>query len=103
VAARYTYLWEFHVDSERCEEFETVYGPNGLWVALFRRARGYLETRLLRDPANARRYVTIDRWENEAAYRSFRARFAAEYGELDQRCRNLTTQEMSLGHFDEIV
>jgi heme-degrading monooxygenase HmoA len=99
--ARYTYLWEFHVDRERREEFERHYGPNGCWAALFRRSPGYVETLLLRDPANPRRYITIDRWESEAAYRSFRARFAAEYTELDERCQCLTTQELSLGHYDE--
>jgi heme-degrading monooxygenase HmoA len=101
--AGYTYLWEFHVAGERREEFEDRYGPGGDWVRLFRRSPGYIETLLLRDPATAGRYVTIDRWESEAAYRAFRAQFAAEYHELDERCRQLTTRETSLGYYDEVV
>jgi heme-degrading monooxygenase HmoA len=103
LVARYTYLWEFHVDPERREEFEKHYGPNGSWVALFRRSPGYIETLLLRDPTNPRRYLTIDRWESEAAYRSFRSRLAAEYRELDERCQHLTTKETPLGQYEEAI
>ena len=101
MVARYTYIWEFHVDGSQREEFEKHYGPNGTWVELFRRSPGFIETLLLRDPACPLRYVTIDRWESEAAYRTFRARFADRYAELDERCRRLTTKEASLGHYDE--
>ena len=101
--ARYTYIWEFHVAGERRAEFEQQYGPGGAWAQLFRQSPGYIETLLLSDPANAGRYVTIDRWESEAAYQAFRSHFAAEYGELDERCQRLTTQEIALGHYDEIV
>ena len=101
MAARYTYLWEFHVDGDRREDFERHYGPNGAWVALFRQSAGYIETLLLRDAANPLRYLTVDRWESEAAYRAFRARYAAEYAELDRRCAPLTTREISLGHYEE--
>ena len=101
--ARYTYLWEFHVAGERREEFENQYGPGGAWVKLFRQSTGYIETLLLRDHANDGRYVTVDRWESEAAYRDFRSRFAAEYSELDERCQHLTNKEMSLGHYAGIL
>jgi heme-degrading monooxygenase HmoA len=101
--AGYTYLWEFHVTGERREEFENDYGPGGAWARLFRQSPGYIETLLLRDTANAGRYVTIDRWQSEAAYQAFRSRFAAEYRELDERCQHLTTKEISLGQYAEIV
>ena len=101
MAGRYAYLWEFHVDADRREEFERHYGPNGTWVALFRRSPGYIETLLLRDATGPLRYITIDRWESEAAYRSFRARFSDEYAELDRRCEHLATKEIPLGHYDE--
>ena len=101
MAARYSYVWEFHVDERRRAEFERHYGPDGSWAALFRRSAGYVETLLLRDAANPLRYLTIDRWESEAAYLAFRARCAAEYAELDRRCELLTTKEISLGHYEE--
>jgi len=45
--AGYTCLWEFIVKTDHVEEFRQRYGPSGPWVALFRRAPGYLDTLLL--------------------------------------------------------
>jgi heme-degrading monooxygenase HmoA len=103
VMTGYVYLWEFIVKPDHSEEFERVYGPTGLWVALFRRAPGYVDTRLLRDRANPRRFITIDRWKSAHAYRAFRAAFKCEYSEIDQHCARLTTQEIALGEFDEAM
>ena len=65
--AEYVYAWEFRVRAETAATFEKLYGPQGDWVRLFRRAEGYVETLLLRDRADALRYVTIDRWRSQAA------------------------------------
>jgi heme-degrading monooxygenase HmoA len=97
--ARYSYIWEFRVEPARREEFEQCYGPAGPWATLFRRADGYIDTELLRDTADASRYVTIDTWQSEDAYRSFRARFSQEYHALDRSCERLTSSEASLGEF----
>jgi heme-degrading monooxygenase HmoA len=101
MSTRYTYLWEFLIERTRREEFERHYGPNGTWVTLFRRSAGYRGTLLLRDRLDPLRFVTVDRWESEAAYRAFRAEHAAEYADLDARCEHLTLRETSLGEFEE--
>jgi heme-degrading monooxygenase HmoA len=103
VATRYTYIWEFLVELEWIGEFEQHYGPRGAWMALFRQSPGYIETLLLRDPANPLRFITIDRWGSLEAYQSFRSRFAREYAELDERCQHLTTKETSRGEYDEAM
>lgn len=90
-------LWEFEVKSG-CEElFEQAYGPEGEWVRLFRRDARYRGTRLLRDVARERVYVTMDMWESREAYEEFREKFAAEYAEIDQNCEGLTIKENFLG------
>ena len=95
----YVYIWEFHV-LPGCEpEFERHYGPSGSWVRLFRTARGYLETVLLRDLTQPQRYLTIDRWESEAVYRAFRQASAADFAALDSLCEALTVSERELGQF----
>jgi heme-degrading monooxygenase HmoA len=96
-----TYIWEFHVRPDKQTLFERLYGADGAWVALFRRAPGYLGTLLLKDRANAQRYLTIDRWVSEEAYRLFRERFAEQYRALDDECRELTLEERSLGVYGE--
>jgi heme-degrading monooxygenase HmoA len=91
--------WEFEVAPGRAAAFREVYGPGGDWAALFRRAPGYLGTMLLADQARADRFVTIDRWIDEASYHAFRARFAEEYAALDEACEALSTAERELGAF----
>src|SRR5262245_52251833 len=102
MATAYTYVWEFTVEQNACAEFEREYGPEGRWVALFRSASGYLESLLLRDQAVAGRYLTVDRWQSEAAYRAFRAEYAEQYAALDRDCERLTQTEHALGNFTEI-
>jgi heme-degrading monooxygenase HmoA len=101
MTAGYTYLWEFIVEPAQLEEFQRQYAPTGPWIALFRRAPGYLDTRLLRDRTDPRRFITIDRWTSAEAHRAFRSAFAREYAELDARCAHLTSRETALGEFAE--
>ena len=101
--ASYTYLREFHIEPAQQAEFERQYGPRGAWASLFRRSPGYIETILLQDQANPLRYITIDRWRNVDAYRSFRAEFFRQYDELDQKFQSLTRYETWLGEFSEPV
>jgi heme-degrading monooxygenase HmoA len=101
MAAGYTYVWEFLVPPESQAEFERHYGTGGTWVQLFRQAPGHIETLLLKDQDNPGRYLTIDRWQSELAYRSFRSQFAQQYDALDCRCEGLTLREAALGTFSE--
>jgi heme-degrading monooxygenase HmoA len=96
----YAYVWEFDVDAAERERFERLYGPDGPWVALFRRADGYLGTELLRDRDLAGRYLTIDRWRDADAWSAFSARFGAEYAALDRECDGLASSERALGYYD---
>ena len=92
-------IWEFRVADGRASRFEQLYGPDGAWVRLFSRGAGYLGSELLRDVERAGRYVTIDRWTSEDAYRAFRAAWDAEYRALDEECGLLTEGEQHLGSF----
>lgn len=98
----YTYIWEFIVEADFRKEFERCYGVNGLWVQLFQRAPGYQDTLLLRDRTHSERYLTIDRWQSEEAYKNFRKAFSREYEQLDGACSRLTLRETSLGTFEAI-
>jgi heme-degrading monooxygenase HmoA len=93
------HLWEYRVPAASEAAFVAHYASDGVWVRLFRRGNGHVETRLLRDPAAPGRYVTVDVWESDAAYAAFRERFAAEYAALDDTCAALTTSERCLGTF----
>jgi heme-degrading monooxygenase HmoA len=95
----FVYMWAYLVPSQSVDEFRRLYGPEGAWVRLFRQAPGYLDTHLYRDRDDRDRYVTIDRWESEEAFRRFRAKFAEEFKRLDSEGEDLTLEETPLGEF----
>jgi quinol monooxygenase YgiN len=92
----YEVVWEFQPAPGCAREFESVYGPTGLWAALFRRDPGYLGTELIppREPGGW--YRTIDRWESAAAYERFRQTCGSEYNALDRACQSLTSHERAV-------
>ncbi len=99
--ASYTLIWEFRV-RPGCEgKFEHFYGPGGVWAELFHQNSAYIETELLKDRSQPRRYLTIDRWRSAGEYQEFRARFSTQYAELDKLCEELTVREVLLGEFSE--
>jgi hypothetical protein len=42
-------------------------------------------------------YLTIDRWETEEAYRTFRDSEAERYAAVDAQCQSLTIEETLIG------
>ena len=93
----YVVIWEYQTRPGSEPAFEQLYGPAGAWVELFRKHRGYLGTELLRDEQS--RYVTVDRWENEADYLAFLADAAARYAEVDAMGDALTVEERRIGGY----
>jgi heme-degrading monooxygenase HmoA len=57
----------------------------------------------LRDSARTQRYVTLDLWASEAAFREFQEKYKKDYEELDAELEKLTTAEVRLGDFDSGV
>jgi len=99
----YIRVWQFKVKHGLEADFERVYGPQGDWAQLFRRAVGYQGTELLHDVAGPRHYVTIDRWESESAFAAFKHEFSADYRRMDNACESFTESEASLGDFLNIT
>ncbi len=102
-ADRYSYVREYEVAPDTETAFLTHYGSDGVWAQLFRRASGYLGTELYRDRKRRERFITIDHWQSEAAFRRFRTRFASEVEMLGRHCESFTTREASLGQFDSVA
>ena len=98
----YIAVWEFLVKPGSESAFEQVYGPQGDWMVLFRRAEGHLSTELYRDTKTARRYLTVDRWVSLPSYQVFRRQFAEEHELLDSACETLTEKETPLGAFQPV-
>ena len=92
-------VWQFDIAEEHLSRFESAYGPSGSWATLFARSPEYRGTDFLKDAYVPGRYVTIDRWSSEEAFRSFRKENDADYEALDRSCDSLTGIETRIGAF----
>jgi heme-degrading monooxygenase HmoA len=102
IAGPYVYAWTYRVRPGTNATFEKYYGPAGAWVLLFQDAPGYRSTTLYQDRRDPDRYLTVDVWESEDAFRTFRAACAAEFEHLDQACEEFTLEETPLGEFHPV-
>lgn len=96
----YLIVWEYEVRPDRVAEFAALYGAEGAWSGLFRRADAYRGTELYADVARPTRFVTIDRWISQAAFEAFLPTVREEYARLDQQGGTLTIRELRLGAFE---
>lgn len=97
--SKYVYIWEYHVKKEFINKFEETYSPHGIWVSLFKKADGYLETHFFEDKTDPSRYVTVDYWISHEAYQIFRKNFENEFEKLDKMCEEYTIEEKKIGDF----
>jgi heme-degrading monooxygenase HmoA len=92
-------LWQFDIAEEKVPSFEAAYGAKGTWATLFAHSPEYLGTELLKDAYVPGRYVTVDRWSSEEAFRAFRAQHDSDYEAVDRACDQLTGSELRIGAF----
>lgn len=90
-------VWRYRVAADRAAEFERIYGRDGAWAALFRRAPGYVRTELFRGGDG---HLTLDYWADEASFARFQAEHGHAYEELDRQCDALTLAEERIGIID---
>jgi heme-degrading monooxygenase HmoA len=97
----YRIVWEYDVRAKEVDQFEEVYGREGLWTKLFSNSPDYVGTELFRSSANSNRFITLDCWRSRATYESFRKNHAAEFAHLDEWCDRLVEHERTLGVTDD--
>ena len=95
-------IWRFRVRKGMEAEFQDRYSPSGAWARLFAKGEGYQGTILMRDTADASRYVVIDLWRDAASFAAFKQAHEAEYASLDMDCEALTESEVHLGTFEDL-
>ena len=95
----YVIVWEFRIKPQADAEFVRHYGPDGSWAQFFRGSKGYIRTELMRDVADRLRFVTLDYWQSQEEFLSFREQNQSEYQRLDKEFESLTEKETRLGAF----
>lgn len=89
-------VWRYDVPPGMRADFEREYGPDGAWAVLFGRCDGFAGTELFADVARPGSYLTVDRFADDAAWRTFREQHGAEYEALGRRLEHLTTAQEEL-------
>jgi len=92
-------VWQFEVAEDQVSAFEAAYGQQGKWAQLFGQSPAYRGTELLQDAYVPGSYLTIDRWQDEAAFRAFRKDHDAAYESLDRISDKLTSRETRIGAY----
>jgi len=98
----YFIIWDFLIKKDLKNEFEKTYGNEGIWVSFFKKGTGYSSTLLIKDRTNERRYFTIDQWESQEDYESFKKRNRKEYKKIDNQCEFLADEEKLIGYFSDL-
>ena len=93
-------IWEFRVKPQQLAEFQRDYSAPGPWSVLFGSSAAYHGTKLLRDGEDPLRFLTVDTWDDFAAYERFRAEHADQYRELDKGFERFTDSERLVGIFE---
>jgi len=89
-------VWEYDVAADRVDAFAAAYGAEGDWARLFRQGRGYVGTELHRSTDDPARFVTVDRWTDERAWRSFLVEFRDAYHGLDRALAPLSVSQRAV-------
>jgi len=94
---QFAIVFDYLVDPARAEEFERTYGADGAWARFFSRDPAYRGTQLWAFAAQPGRYLVVDRWRSEAAYRAFLETHRAEYERRGAETAALYLSERVIG------
>jgi heme-degrading monooxygenase HmoA len=94
-------VWKFLPPEGREQAFAGAYSGSGPWTALFRRAKGYLGTTLMKPAEAGGWWLTIDRWDSLADFEAFGHDFGNEYRALDAQLEDVAGEEEFVGAFEE--
>jgi heme-degrading monooxygenase HmoA len=89
-------VWEYDVLEGSAADFERVYGADGAWAELFSSSDGFEGTELFVSLTRPGRYLTVDRFRDEASWRRFQTEHRDAYLELDAQSEGLTRSEREL-------
>ena len=89
-------VWEYDVPEGSVADFERVYGPEGRWAQLFSSSDDFEGTELFVSLSTPGRYLTVDRFRDEASWRRFQTNHRLAYLELDAESEGLILHEREL-------
>jgi len=98
--AAFAIVFEYRVSEHQTPAFERAYGSDGEWARFFRKDPAYRGSELWVFTAAPGRYVVVDRWDSEDAYRAFRDGHRAEYERRSAESEPLYEIERVVGELE---
>jgi quinol monooxygenase YgiN len=89
-------VWEYDVPEATKTEFERIYGADGAWARLFSAEEGFAGTELFVSLSTPGRYLTVDRFRDQASWQRFQDEHRVAYWALDAESEGLTLAEREL-------
>jgi len=94
----YCIAWKYTVTSNN-SKFEEEYGRTGSWFKLFEPCEDYLGHELMKSD-DGKTYLLTDKWMSKEDYEGFISSHQAEYDALNEKCKELYDEEVSVGTFN---
>jgi len=94
-------VWKFRPPKGCEQQFHEAYTSGGRWSELFKRAKGYRGTALLKPFGPDGWWLTIDRWGSAADFEAFGHDFGEEYRALDVELEGIAGEEEFVGAYEE--
>ncbi|MEO8177041.1 MAG: antibiotic biosynthesis monooxygenase family protein [Sphingomicrobium sp.] len=94
-------IWRFRPAPGCEQEFAAAYAGDGPWARLFRQAPGFIGASLLAPDRAGGLWLTLERWQSQAAFERFQDEHGATYRALDLELERLTVDELFIGAFEE--
>lgn len=92
-------VWQFDIRAEAANDFEHLYGADGLWTKLSRRSRSFLGSSFLRGIGSETRYLLVEYWGEMVVYEKHLADFSDELKALEQQRARLVERMETVGVF----
>lgn len=89
-------VWEYDVPEASAADFERVYDAGGAWAQLFSCSDGFEGTELFASLSTPGRYLSVDRFRDEASWQRFQTEHREAYLALDAESERLTVAEREL-------
>jgi len=93
-------VWKFRPPKGCEQQFHEAYTSGGRWSELFKRAKGYRGTALLKPFGPDGWWLTIDRWGSAADFEAFGHDFGEEYRALDVELEGIAGEEEFVGAYE---
>lgn len=94
------FVWTYQVKPDHAADFRRAYASTGDWALLFAKSPDYKGTKLLSDPGDPCRFMTIDYFLTPDSRPRFLAENRTLYETLDRKWQDATVSESFIGEFE---